>query len=100
MRAFDRYSRVVCTLTAALLAGLAMCSTSNQLSSLELAKLDPPLQGLLRGDESLAHMLTVHGSGSGEERYAVILRVSDPTSVRASGLPIATICMRHSGRSV
>ena len=90
MPSIDRISRTGRLLMTVVLTGLVMCSSSNRLSSSELAKLDPPLQGLVQGDETLSHLLVVHGSDGEAARYSVVLRVSDPAAIRDSGLPIAS----------
>ncbi|NNE45908.1 MAG: hypothetical protein HKN37_04525 [Rhodothermales bacterium] len=83
---FDVVSRTA----LAALAVVAMCSSSSTLSADQMAKLDAPLQGLVRGDGQLAHLLTEVQSADGKARYAVILRVNDAAAVRSSGLPIAS----------
>ena len=82
---------LVVSRTALVLLGVvAMCSSSSNLSADQMAKLDAPLQGLVRGDGQLSHLLTEVQSADGEARYAVILRVTDAAAVQSSGLPIGS----------
>ena len=57
----------------------------------EMAKLDPPLQRLVTGENVAESEYDVSDRSSGEKEYGVIIRSSNPEELKTAGIPINAV---------
>ena len=74
-----------------LAATLASCCSGPGLSVDERAKLDPPLQELLMGENVAEHRYDVTVRPDGSKEYGVIVRTDVADDVRGLGIPVGSV---------